>query len=427
MKLQEYTLKNGLRVVTVDTKSYPTFTCALLVMTGSREESAKNNGVAHFFEHMVFKGSKKFPAAKILSTLLDGMGGDHNAFTSQDHTGYWIRAANEHFDQAIELLADMTMHPLLDPAELEREKGAIVEEIHMYEDTPVWKASEFFDEHMYEGSSLGLPIAGTDDAVKGMTTDDLKSFLEYWYKPNNAVLVIAGGIGPLGSREVKSTIKEHFAKWKQADIPGHSVASGSIHRKRTITAIYKQTDQTHIRLGYPGLSYTDPDRFALGVALTVLGGGMSSRLFEELREKRGLCYYVSSSRQSFADVGHVVTSIGVGTEPKNIQEALRVAIAEHMKMQEHPISLEELERAKSMMKGGLLLGLEHSDAVADYYAKQSLFHGSLHTPEEICMHIDAVTQEDVQKVAKNLFRPEYMHVVTLGPVSDTQLHDFLTE
>lgn len=420
MKRQQYTLENGLRVVTIDTKSYPTFTCALLVRAGSRDESAQNNGVAHFFEHMVFKGSKKYPTPSLISTILDGLGGDHNAFTAQDHTGYWIRGANEHFQLCIDVLSDMIKHPNIDPVEMEKEKGAIVEEINMYEDNPMWRASEFLDELMYKGTSLGLPIAGSKETVMAMKPDDIKSYLGAWYKPKNAILVVAGGLESIEST-MKNTIAQAFEDWSAGgDVPSRVKYKG-IHTASRIQVMKRASEQMHIRIGYPAYSYSDPRRFALSILTTVLGGGMSSRLFSQVREKHGLCYYISMGAQAYEDAGHVVTSLGTSVEPEKVKLAIQLSLKEHKQITMQPISPQELARAKSMAKGHFLLSLESSEYVAEHVAKQSLFYSESLTPEQICEHIDSVTATQVRSVAQDILKPSAMYLCAVGPITKSEL------
>ena len=424
MKRQEYTLENGLRVVTIDTKSYPTFTCALLVRAGSRDESAQNNGVAHFFEHMVFKGSKKYPTPSLISTILDGLGGDHNAFTAQDHTGYWIRGANEHFQLCIDVLSDMIKHPNIDPVEMEKEKGAIIEEINMYEDNPMWRASEFLDEVMYKGTSLGLPIAGSKETVMAMKPDDIRSYLGAWYKPKNAILVVAGGLESIEST-MKNTIAQAFEDWTGGgDVPSRVKYKG-IHTTSRIQVMKRASEQMHIRIGYPAYSYSDPRRFALSILTTVLGGGMSSRLFSQVREKHGLCYYISMGAQAYEDAGHVVTSLGTSVEPEKVKLAIQLSLKEHEQITMQPISPQELARAKSMVKGHFLLSLESSEYVAEHVAKQSLFYSESLTPEQICEHIDSVTATQVQSVAQDILKPSAMYLCAVGPITKSELASYI--
>lgn len=423
MKRQEYTLSNGLRVITIDTKSYPTFTCALLVRAGSRDESAMNNGVAHFFEHMVFKGSKKHPSPSEISTLLDTMGGEHNAFTAQDHTGYWIRSTNEHFAQSLNILSDMILNPLVDADELEREKGAIIEEINMYEDNPMWKVSDIFDEHMYRGTPLGRPIAGTKATVSNMSRSDILNYLEALYQPENAVLVIAGGLESI-AKTMKDIISMAFEGWK----------SGGVLNKRKgiavsgaagVNVFTRTSEQIHLQIGYPALSYTDERRFALSVMTSILGGGMSSRLFRLLREKNGLCYYISSGRESYEDVGHMATSMGVSTDDNKLKQALQLTLAEHARIAQEMVSDEELGRAKSMLKGHLLLSMESSENVAEYFAKQALFNDSLLTIEEVGQKIDMVTKKDVLQIAAEILTPSRVQICAVGPVDEAVIQSFI--
>ncbi len=411
-------LKNGLTVIVVDAASFPTVTIQLLVGAGSRYETEKNNGIAHFFEHMAFKGSKKYPSSFIISSTIEGEGGIFNAFTSKDHTGYWIKALSEDFPIAIDVLSDMVLNPLLDPAEIEREKGVIAEEINMYEDNPARKVGEIFDGLLYPNNSLGFEIAGSKSGVR---TFDRKTFTDYiqtYYHPKNAVLVIAGGVKYIDN--LLPLVEEKFNRWKPA---GENTFEKVIESQSQpqIVVKYKKTEQAHLCLGYRTFSQFDKRRYVLSVLSTILGGGMSSRLFMEVRERRGLCYYISTGRELYKDVGNIVTQAGLTNDIKKIKEAVRVTLAEHNKIIAGDVKEEELHKAKELLKGRLLLSLEDSSNVASFYGNRMLLEGKIASPEEIIANLEKVNLESVVELARATFKMETLNIAMIGPFREKSL------
>ena len=415
MKTDIYTLPNGLRTVLIDTKSFPTLTTILLVGAGSRYENATNNGIAHFFEHMAFKGSEKYPNSFTISSTIESLGGFFNAFTSKDHTGYWIKATNEHFATIVDVISDMVLHPLLVPDEIDREKGVIVEEINLYEDTPYRKVGELFEELLYKGNPLGFDIAGTKDTV---TKFDRKTFTDYigeLYHPKNAVLVVAGGFNK--NVDYKSIIEERFKNWKDGKkaqvIPVKEEQKGPQVLIRT-----KKTEQAHFGLGFRSYPYSDKRRHAVSLLATILGGGMSSRLFMEVRERRGLCYYISSGRELYSDVGNFVTHAGVTNNLAKTKEAIRVTLKEHSKVATGDITKEEIYKAKELIKGRLLLSLEDSYNVASFFGTRLLLEDETVTPAQMIESFEKVTMEEVVAVASDLFKKETLNLAIIGPYKE---------
>jgi predicted Zn-dependent peptidase len=412
MKPQVFTLKNGLQVILVDTKAFPTLTTILLVGAGSRYENKDNNGVAHFFEHMAFKGSKKYPNTQIISSTIEGLGGVFNAFTSKDHTGYWIKSTNEHFTTVIDVIADMIKNPLLVEQEIEREKGVIVEEINMYEDMPARKVGDLFEELLYDGNSLGFDIAGQKRTVKSFNRTTFTDYIRQLYYPNNSVLIVAGGLG--NKTNYLKTIEDKFDNWKE----GKADSFDKLVENQTKTKIlikHKKTEQAHFCLGYRAFSFFDKRRYALTVLATILGGGMSSRLFSEVREKRGLCYYISTGRESYHDTGYISTQAGVTNDLGKIKEAIKVIIEEHKKMVKGEITKDEIVRAKELIKGRMLLSLEDSFNVAYFYGIKKILENSLQTPSETIDKIEKVSPDDIVSVASDLFKPERLNFALVGP------------
>ncbi len=414
MNPQLTTLKNGLKVLLIDTNSFPSLTTILLVGAGSRYENEKNNGIAHFFEHMAFKGSKKFPNSFTISSTIEGLGGVFNAFTSKDHTGYWIKATNEHFGTVLDVLSDMILTPLLLEDEINREKGVIVEEINMYEDTPRWKSGDLFEELMYKGSSLGYDIAGTKATVTSFNRKTFTDYMNELYHPNNATLVVAGGFGKNKADYLKM-VEERFGGWSTGKISGTFAPFTEVQKEPQILISNKKTEQTHFCMGFHSYNLDDKRKYPSAVLSTILGGGMSSRLFMQVRERRGLCYYISTGRTSYKDVGNFVTSAGVTNDLDKTKEAITVTLAEHTKVKNGDITDVEIKKAKDLIKGRTILSMEDSQNVALYFGIELLLQNKTATPEEMLAKIEKVTKEEIIEVAKDIFTREKLNLSLIGP------------
>jgi predicted Zn-dependent peptidase len=448
---QTFTLKNGLSVVLVDTKTFPTFTAMLLVGAGSRYENKENNGVAHFFEHMAFKGTKKYPNALLLSSMIEGLGGIFNAFTTKDHTGYWIKAPISHFETVVDVLADMIQNPLLLEEEIEREKGVIIEEINMYEDQPQYKVWELFEEMIYENNPLGYPTTGYKETVSKFTRQTFLDYMKDLYKPSNVVLVVAGGLS--NKSEIRSLkhnvipakagiqkinyidsrfhgndnysyyltiIQENFSSWKDGQ-KASFLNFADTQNSPQILIKTKKTEQAHLVLGYQGLNYTHPKRYIQSVLMTILGGGMSSRLFYQVRERRGLCYYIHSGSEPFSETGYVYTRAGLTVDTQKINEAIKVIIDEHQKVVGGDLKDEEIKKAKEMIKGQLILSMEDSHNLASFVGRKLIFEGKIVEPQEVIKKIDAITKKEIIDLAKKLFVKEKLSLTLLSPITEDKV------
>lgn len=412
MKSQVFTLKNGLRFVVVDTKAFPTLSALLLVGAGSRYENKINNGVAHFFEHMAFKGSKKYPNSFVIASTIEGLGGVFNAFTSKDHTGYWIKATNEHFDTLADVLSDMVLNSFLLEEEITREKGVIVEELNMYEDTPMNKVDTLFESLLYADNPLGFDIGGTKSTVRKFTRDTFTEYMQRLYHPKNAVFVVAGSLNNI--EEYKQIVEDKFKNWtdgKKADF--ESVLEKQ--DKPQMILKYKKTEQTHFILGFRAYPFSDKRRYAELVLGAILGGGMSSRLFMEVRERRGLCYYISTQRELYHDVGNFYTKAGVTNDINKVKEAIEVTLKEHKKVSKGEVKQEQLKMAKEVIKGRLLLSLEDSFNIANFYGTRLLLEEKIVSPQQVINEVEKVTLEEVIAVAQDIFRPEKLNLAVIGP------------
>jgi predicted Zn-dependent peptidase len=441
---QLFTLKNGLQVVLVDTKSFPTLTTLLLVGAGSRYENEKNNGIAHFFEHMAFKGSKKYPDSFIISSTVEGMGGIFNAFTSKDHTGYWIKGTSDKFETMIDVIADMVQNSLLVSEEIEREKGVIKEEINMYEDTPQRKVGEIFENLLYPDHPLGFDIAGTKETIDNISRQTFINYINSFYHPNNAVLIIAGGLSQKskvkspsfakaseGKQNYNSNVKSYleiiedkFSNWKSNNkLSFVKIRESQI--KPQILIKYKKTEQAHFILGFRSFSFYDRRKYIQQVLSVILGGGMSSRLFIQVREKKGLCYYISSGVESYHDCGSFITQAGVTNDLDKIKLAVKTILEEHKKIIDGGVTDKELIRAKELIKGRVMLSLEDSINVANLIGTKKLLQDKIETPEEIINKIQAVTIDEITKLAKEIFINKNLNLSLIGPFEAKNFGDTL--
>ncbi|MCL4364432.1 insulinase family protein [Patescibacteria group bacterium] len=427
MKPRTFVLKNGLQVVLIDTKTFPTMTTLLLIGAGSRYENGKNNGIAHFFEHMAFKGSKKYPNSFVISSTIEGKGGIFNAFTSKDHTGYWIKSPVDHFETVIDVVADMVLNSKLDPVEIEKEKGVIKEEINMYEDTPQRKVGEMFESLLYKGNPLGFDIAGVKETIDSFDRTTFTDYIKNLYHPENAVLIVAGGLAGNGRnnslQDYLKKIGEKFKNWKSGKreifLPMNESQS-----KPQMLIKYKKTEQAHFCLGFRAFSFQDNRKYALNVLAMILGGGMSSRLFMEVREKRGLCYYISTGAELYGDVGNFVTQAGVTIDASKVKEAISTILKEHKKISSGGVKEDELERVKELLKGRILLSLEDSSNVASFIGTKKLLQDKIETPEEAIEKIMAVKSQEVIALAKELFVNRGLNLALIGPFKDSDFAGF---
>lgn len=412
MKPQTYTLSNGLRVIFINTEVYPTLSALLLIGAGSRYENPENNGVAHFFEHMAFKGSKKYSNSFVIASTIEGLGGIFNAFTSKDHTGYWIKSIAEHYETVIDVLSDMILNPLLLDAEIEREKGVIMEEINLYEDTPYRKVGDIFESLLYKNNPLGYDITGSKKTVSHFTRKTFTDYIGALYHPKNSVLVIAGGF----QKPIKHYLdiaERKFSKWENNKRAVFEKVEEQQSKPQSILK-YKKTEQAHFCLGFRAFSLFDPRKYTLSVLSAILGGGMSSRLFIEVREKRGLCYYISTGRELYHDVGNIVTQVGVANNLDKIKEAIEVILKEHKKLTRGEIQKEELKNAKELLKGRFLLSMEDSFNVASFFGNKAILENTIQSPEETIKKIEAVKIEDVVSLASEIFQNQKLNFTMIS-------------
>ena len=416
MTFNKKVLANGLRVLTIPMPSLESATVLVMVGAGSRYENRQNSGIAHFLEHMAFKGTEKRPTALDISSQIDGMGGEFNAFTSKETVGYYIKTAKSRVETSIDLLADMLLHSKLEVEEINKEKGVIIEEINMYEDMPARKLGDIYEQLLYGDTPMGWDIAGFKDNINGMTRDHFVSYMDQLYSASNMTVVVAGGVN---HDEIIALIEKYFGAMRNFETKGFDHLTES-QTEPALLLQQKKTEQVHVAIGIRTVPITSPKRYPLSVLSAILGGGMSSRLFHEVREKRGLAYYVRSSSDEYADVGSLVSSAGI--DPKRVVEAVEVMMAEYGKISTGNMGLtdEELSKAKEFLKGHLVLDLEDSRSVAGFYAHQELLEEVIENPADVINQIDKVTKEDIENVGKEFFVNSTLNLALIGNFEDRQ-------
>ncbi len=410
---ERYQLQNKAEVCLVPQKDAHSTTVLIMFPVGSRFESFRLNGASHYIEHLFFKGTKKRPTTLKLTSEIDRLGAEYNAFTSKEYTGYYIKSAAKYLPTSLDILSDMLFNSLFDPREMEREKKVVAEEIKMYNDNPLMHIDSVLEQVLYKGSPLGWDIAGTVKHVLAYKRDEVIAYRDKYYQPGAMKIIIAGAIDD----NTRTLIDQYFGAYqnkKKATVSYKPGVLGSSVRAERFVVDHKQTDQVQLMLGFPGFSHTDPQIHAQTVMNTILGGSMSSRLFIQIRERRGLAYMVRSGAEEFRDTGYAF--VRAGLEAKNINQALAVIQSEVDKMVEKGASKKELEDAKTHIRGAFTLSLEDSSIQANFFARQLLFHPHVETPEEVLQKIDQVTHEDVKRVAKKLFNWKTARLAIIGNV-----------
>ena len=406
-------LPNGLRIVTEEMPHTHSVSMGIFTQVGSRYESARLSGVSHFLEHMFFKGTPR-RNAKQISEAIEGVGGMLNAYTSYDSTAYYAKVANIHFDRAVDTLSDMLLHSLFDPKEIEKERRVIIEEINMSLDQPAEWVHQLLDATLWGDQPLGRDIAGTPDTVGGITRDDLLAYKNQHYTYPNTVISLAGNMPSDVMVEAWSRALERYGEGTRHD-PEKTLPPEPGPR---LVVLNKDTEQANFCLGLPALSFLDPDRRPLQVLNSVLGGGMASRLFQEIREERGLAYAVYSYTAEFDDAGKWV--IYGGVEVGKVHDAIEAVLQELRKLRDEGITDEELQHVKEQVKGGMLLGLEDTWSVAARNGSHILRYDEVIPVEQVVAEIEAVTQEDVLRVAGRLIKPKALNLAVIGPYQEEQ-------
>lgn len=408
------TLENGLRIVTKELDNTKSVTVLILVGAGSRYEVREINGISHFLEHMFFKGAQKYKNTKEVSEAIDGVGGDFNAFTGKEYAGYYVKVADKHAGLAVDVLADMLIHSKFDPAEIDKERGVIMEEYNMYQDTPMYQIGWDFERLIYGDQPIGWDQVGTKEIIMGVQQKDFLKYRSELYTPENTVIAIAGNVDHDGIVEQIEKLFD-FEKAKKAYdfLPAKPFDGGKRLYLRN-----KKTEQAHVMLGFPGYSELHKDHYAAKLLAIVLGGNMSSRMFLSVREAQGLAYYINSTTDEYTDTGTFTTNAGVSLD--GIDKAIVAIMKEYKKVLDEPVPAVELKKAQEFLKGKMVLRLEDSEEYAHLIGKFELLYDKMKSPEEIMKQIDKVTVKDLHRVAQDLFKEQEARLAVIGPYEDEE-------
>ncbi|MDO8568344.1 MAG: pitrilysin family protein [Dehalococcoidales bacterium] len=413
-------LDNGLRLITIPMPHTRSVSIGFFVGAGSRYETDEQAGISHYIEHMCFKGTKKRPSSRELCAEIEGVGGVFNGSTDKELTIYWCKVAQLHYRQAFDVMADMVTNPAFDPLETEKERQVIIEEINMGKDSPSQEAAILIDGLLWPGQALGRDIAGTKPSVAALSREMMLSYMAKHYNPANTVLSIAGAVR---TGDILPLVEKTLGAW-----PGQSDRiTYAPYREKLATRVRvekRETEQVQLCLAMPGIGLTHPRRFSLDLLNVILGEGMSSRLFAEIRDKLGLAYSIYSYAEHFLDTGSVIVAAGV--ESKNVEKAVRAILEELAKLKQFD-SVTELARAKELSKGRLLLSMEDSRNVAAWVGGQEILTGKAYSIDEIVAIVDAITIEDIRQVAGELLVGNKLRLAVVGPIKNEERLEGLLE
>lgn len=410
---QKTTLPNGLRVVTEALPGTQSVTALVLTKAGSRYEDKRINGVSHFLEHMFFKGANKYKTAKEVSEAIDSVGGEFNAFTSKEYAGYYVKLAAHHKELALDVISDMLLNAKFDQEEIEKERGVILEEINMYQDTPMYQVAWDFERALFGDQPLGWDEGGPKDVIKVLQREDFVTYKESLYTTGNMLVCLAGAVE---HEQVVEMVTKYFPMEKKEptrDFPAFVENLPTCERVKLGT---KKTEQTHIVVGVKGYPENHKDHYVLKVLSSILGGNMSSRMFLAVREAKGLAYYISCGTEDYLDTGTFYTRAGV--DVNRVDDAIKEILVQYDLIAKEAVSEVELKKGKEFLKGKLTLSLEDSEHVAQMHARNELLYDQLRSYEEIATEIDKVTVDDVLRVASDLLKKDAVHLAVIGPYED---------
>lgn len=409
MNYQRTTLHNGLRLLTAHMPGMRSASIAFFFNVGSRYEPKHLAGISHFIEHMLFKGSHYYPTARLISEAIEGVGGVFNGSTGKELTGYTARVPSEHLSVVLHVLADMIRQPIFDLQEIEKERNVIIEELSATRDDPQEWVNLLADEVMWPGLPLGRDDAGFEETVAQIQRTQMLDYLHEYYRPNSLVISVAGNID---HKQIVQLTESLFNDWEAGE---HRKWQESFPPQDAlpIAMIQKETTQTNICLATLGIAYSSPDYYPLLLINGILGDGMSSRLFQTIREEQGLAYDIGSYFNSYSETGSLVVSAGV--DPSQTEPAIQAIIGELSQLSETAVSTDELARIKAYVRGGILLGLEGTQQVASWLGSQESLRNHVMDIDEIIAHVDAVTPQDIQRVAQICFAPQWRRLAIIGP------------
>lgn len=409
---QKKTLKNGLRVILVPQPDNLATTFLVLVEAGSKYETKDINGISHFLEHMCFKGTEKRPNALAIAGELDAIGSEYNAFTSQEWTGYFAKAQAKHNDTILDVISDLYLNPVFNVKEVEKEKGVVIEELNMYEDMPQRKVADLFLELLYGDQPAGWDVGGKKEIIQKLTREAVVDYRSQHYVAKATVIVVSGNFEP---KKMLAKIEKTFSNIHDGKKFG-KIKTVESQTKPQILVKHKESDQTHLILGCRAFDLFDERKYALEILGDILGGGMSSRLFQKVREELGAAYYVKADAELLTDHGFLAVAAGV--DHKKIDIVIKAILGELNRVAEGEITKKDLSNAKDHLTGRMLLGLETSDALALFYGGQEILERSISTPSDVAKSIGKVKMEDVIEVAKDIFKDSKLNLALIGPYKD---------
>jgi len=414
MKFNKTTLENGLRIITVPMVDNPSVTILVMVEAGSKYEAKKTSGLSHFLEHMVFKGTPKRPKAIDISRELDSIGANYNAFTAQEFTGYYAKADVRHLGRILDVVSDMYLNPLFDEEEIKKEKGVVIEEIRMYRDLPQQMVQDVYLELLYGDTPAGWNVAGTEENVRAFSREDLVRYRSQNYLASATTITISGSFD---ESEVIEKIKAAFSLISVGSKSGKEPVVES-QDSPMVKTVLKETDQTHLVIGVRAFSVFDERLPAMHVLSTVLGRGMSSRLFAKMRDELGICYYIRAEHNAFTD--HGTFAISAGVDNSRVEEAVKGILSECDRLKYELVGDDELRKAKDYIAGTTMLELETSDARAEYCGCQESLKKRIDSPEEIIAKVNTVTAKEVQNLAREIFVDKGLNMALVGKFKDDE-------
>lgn len=414
MQFNKKTLKNGLRIITVPMPDSPSITILITVETGSKYETKEINGLSHFLEHMVFKGTPKRPKAADISRELDSIGAVYNAFTSQEFTGYYAKSDKKHFHTVLDIVSDMYINPSFPEAEINKEKGVIIEEIRMYNDLPQRKVLEAFWELLFGDTPAGWSVLGTEENIRSFDREKLINYRNNHYVSSATTVVVAGDIN---EKIVLEKIEKAFADIKTGP-KSPKMAVKESQNSPAVKVVFRETDQTHLVMGFRTFSLFDKRNHIMAVLSTILGGSMSSRLFSKMRDELGICYYVSSSHEPSTD--HGVFSISAGLDNSRVEEGIKGILEECARLGKEEVGEAELRKAKDYIVGTTMLGLETSDERAEFCGFQETLKAKIEKLEEFEAKIRAVTAKEIKELAKETFANAKLNLAIIGKIKNPE-------
>jgi predicted Zn-dependent peptidase len=411
-------LSNKIPLITVPVKGAKTVTALVIVKTGSKYETRATSGLSHFLEHMFFKGTERRPNTLALSSELDSLGGEYNAFTSKEYTGYWVKVAAPKITVALDIISDMLLHSKFETVELEREKGVIIEELNMYEDNPLMHIEDVFESCLYGDTPAGWETIGTKANIRRFTRADLIKYLTSQYGTKSTYIVLAGGVKASDTVAASALFAGFKSSHWQDKLPVREKQASP-----RLRIVPKKIDQINLSLGVRSYPIGHPEEFPVKLLSIILGGSMSSRLFINLRERHGLAYYVRTMVETYTDSGYLTTQAGVPVG--QAEAAIKIILEEYKKLTTELVSVTELKRAKDLLRGKSLIQMEATDNLATWYARQAVLRSKIITPEEFLRQVNKVTAEDIRRAARQIFVNRGLNLAVIGSVSETKLKSIL--